>query len=317
MAETNLVLLPQEEVTERVQQGLLAPVGADGSWEVIDCGDVRKLTDYSLQHRVESHGHDVFPGRYFGAASGLAVTALIAIAAQMGEERLKRFITEHGEHALANFAADLSQRAADTEKTEITQHTANGNEQNDSGFSHEDDHGPLGCKFNALSGFVLFKTVTSSTLQEAQRIASLSGTDLPLEEAQYGGQILSRYLPADFSVTRHSLKQAGVSPDNPARRLTVLDGAGYTNEQTAVVIDMARYKASAAAHIEAGIPRYQHTPNVASDTLAKLLPEFKLDDSLVKGAALLIGSGTRHALSGESTPHDLAVEIIPPQSEAA
>jgi hypothetical protein len=313
---TNLRLLPQPEVIQRTESGLISPIGIEDSWNVVECGDVRKHTEPSRQQSIRIHGGEVLPGRYFGATSGLAVTALMSIAAQLGEGQLKNFIAEYSQDALVNFAVDLSERANQV-GTELTQHTANGNEGNDFDLAPEHNHGPVGCKFNALGGFVLYKSISESTFSEASRISSITGVELPLQEALAGGQILSQYLQPDFAVTRSSLKKADVSPTNPARRLTVLDGPGYGNEETAVVIDMGRYKASAAAHIQAGIPRYHHTPEIAADMLSNLMPEFRLERPLVTAAALLIGSGTRHALSGEKTPYDLPVEIIPPEYSAA
>ncbi len=313
MSEVTLIsAIPMEDFAERVESGLLVPMGAEEGLKIVDCGDVRPLTAAAEGERHDFHGGEVVPGRYFGGRLGLGAATLITVAAQTGERFMDNFLSDYGPEALATFSADLSARAeSERNGLEFHLHSANGNEANDAEVDlDQPPEIPLGCKFATYLGAVLMLASGERALQEAEAIAAITGQELPLDEAREGARILGKHLPPAFSVGREALRYAadhghGRSPH------TILKGDAVANSKTAVVIDMADYRSSAGRHMEAGLPRYHHTPGIAVSELPGLLPEYKLEPGLLSASSLLLGTATREALSGPESPHELGVEVIP------
>lgn len=318
VAETNVI--PLDDFAQRKSDGLVVPLHAGTGLQVVDCGDRRELTQDAAAMRAAAYGSEVVPGRYFGGPSGLAVTGLIALAAQTGEATIANFVEQYSPEAFTDFAVDLSNRAyMQKDGLEIHHHSAAPNEGNDSELaaaSDEEHEHPLGCKFLLLAGYILGKSTRDLAFESSKRVGSLAGHEMPLEEVREGAQILSRYFPATFAISRGMLHRSMAT--NPGHApVTILEDSPVANSQTAVVIDLAGYRAHPARHAKAGIPRYHHTPGIAAELIPSLLPEYNLDPKLLEAAGALIGSATRDALSGEATPQDLKVEVIPPEYAAA
>ncbi len=315
MAELpHLYVISGEDLSQRQEQRLITPLHADEGLRVVDCGDWRPLTPESAQQRSEDHGQDVMSGRYFGAVSGLALSGLVVLASQTGEKFMSDFFKEYSPEAMVDFAADLSDRAHNTGGgLDLTYHSAEPNEGNaiEIGHDHSDHGNPLGCKFLALMGHVLDTSARQATLEESAEVAGRVGIDLPLEEVRQGVQILRRHMPQDFTIPRSALRQA-VYESSRHTPVAILEDSQPPTGQTAMVYDLGGYRSDARAHAKAGLPRYHHTPHIAAELLPSLLPEYNFDKSLLTASALLIGSATRFALSGEQTPQALKAEIIPP-----
>jgi hypothetical protein len=313
MAEiTQTNIIPIEDFTRQVETGLFVLSGAESGLQVIDCGDVRPLTDASERHRSDTHGGEVVPGRYFGGSLGLGMSALIAVASQADERFMQDFAAEYGPEAFATFAVDLSRRAQEErDGLEINLHSAEANEGNDAGLDlDQPPEVPLGCKFAVYAGSVLMLAGGERAFAEARTVMELTGQELPLEEAREGARLLGKHLPSAFSVGRDALRHAA-SHNHGHMPHAVLKGDAVANDKTALVIDMAGYRSSARRRAEAGQPRYHHTPDIASRELPSLLPEYRLDEGLVAAGSLLLGTATREALSGPDTPQALRMEVIP------
>lgn len=318
VVETNVI--PLDEFAHRKASGLVVPMSADEGLRVVDCGDVRGLAKGTRDLRVETHGSDVVPGRLFGSPSGLAMISLVALAAQIGEAPITEFVKEYGTEAFTDFAADLSSRAyQQNDGLEMHHHSAVPNEGNETKLAtvsdQEHDDGPLGCKFLLFAGYILGKATEDMALQGSKRVGEVAGHSMPLDEAREGARILSQHFPATYAISRQMLSHTLAK--HPEQGVTILKDAPVANRQTAVVVDLAGYRAHAERHVQAGVPRYHHTPGIATELIPNLLPEYRLDPKLLEAAGTLIGSATRDALSGESTPHDLKVEVIPPEYAAA
>lgn len=309
---TPVSAIPMENFAERVESGLLVPMGEGQGLKVVDCGDVRPLTEAAESQRRDIHGEEVVPGRYFGGSLGLGAATLITVAAQTGERFMDSFLDDYGPGVFAAFSADLSARAeAERDGLEFHLHSANGNEASETDVDlDQPPEIPLGCKFATYLGAVLMLAGDERALQEAEAVASITGRELPLDEAREGARILGKHLPPAFAVGRDALRHAAEHGRGHMPH-TVLKGDAVANSKTAVVIDMADYRSSAARHLEAGLPRYHHTPGIAASELPGLLPEYRLDPGLLAASSLLLGTATREALSGPETPHELGMEVIP------
>jgi hypothetical protein len=283
--------------------------------QVVDCGDERPLTDGYNELRIAGYGGDVHPGRFYGAASGVALSALVTIAAQNGEGAVRAFVNEFSAEGFTDFAANMSDRAAKRAGVELNQHSADGNEQNDLTLGdHKSCDKGLGCAFAASLGVVLHGSDQQWVVSEARRIEAETGVELPLTAAVEGLQILQRNIPEEFGIHRGALHHAQTRSGR-VLPIAMHEGQHAPNEKTAVVIDMAGWRSSANAHSRLGIPRYHHTVNLAGDLLADIFPEGRLDREVTAAASLLLAASTRLALSGEQKD-SLEIEVIPAELAA-
>ena len=316
---TQITVLDAASILERQESGLIIPMHSDAGLEVVDCSDDRSLTaDYYLQ-RTEQYGHEVSPGRYFGAASGIAVASLITFAAENGETAVTRFIDDFSPEGFVDYAANLSDRAHKLPggSVELNQHSDDSKEQNTIELGdHKDRDDPLGCKFATALGAVLLGADKNGQVAEAQNVLSAVGSDLPVNEAADGIRILQKYIPGDFGIHRGALHY---SQTRTARHTPVAihEGQHAPNQDAHLTVDLAGYRSNANRHNDAGLYRYHHTPNLAVELISKLIPEIKLDPRLLEATGLLLGASTRLALSGAQAPTDLRIEVIPAEFRVA
>ncbi len=313
-SETNILVLEPTVVNDRTYLGLMTPLQSGHGLEVVDCSDDRSLTRDYLNERLEKFGHDVSPGRFYGGASGIAISGIIAFAAEHGDQAVSSLIRDYSPEAFVDFAADLSNRAATLDqKIVINQHSDDGKEKNPVTLGKKHDcHEDLGCAFATNLGFILRSAGLGNSLDESNRILSRVGTTLPLEEAQEGIDILSRHIPEDFGVKRETLRFAR-EKRGLYTPVAIHQGHHAPNEKAAVVIDLAGFRSNVNRHNDVGLARYHHTPDLASEVLNKIMPEIKFDPELLAASGLLLGSATRRALSGEAKPYSLSIEVIPPE----
>lgn len=313
---TEITILPQNTVLERQEQGLWVPTREGRGLQVVDCSDDRPLTDAYYAQRTTSYGVEIYPGRYFGAASGVALAGLVAFAAEHGERAVKDFVTEFSAEAFTDFAADLSDRAMKRGHIELNQHSAEGNEENDLHLAnHTQCENGLGCAFAALMGKLLHGTGNAWEQDEADRVNSELGATLELTAAKEGLAIMQRYIPEDFGIHRGALHHAQTRSPK-FLPLAMHKGHHADPADTAVVIDLAGYRSNANRHTAAGVPRYHHTPSMADTVLRSAMPEMKLDPKIIQAAGVLLGCATRKALSGED-PASLKIELIPEEYSSA
>lgn len=312
--EPNILVLEPTEVNDRISQGLMTPLQTGHGLEVIDCADDRDLTTDYLEERFGKFGHEISPGRFYGGASGIAISGLIAFAAAHGEKAISSLIRDYSVEGFVDFASDLSDRAFSLDqKIVINQHSDNGKERNPITLGEKHDcHEDLGCAFATNLGFILHSAGLEDQFDESGRILSEVGSSLPLTEAREGIDILARHIPESFGVKRETLRFA-----REKRRLytPVAIHAGHhaPNEDAALVVDLAGYRSNVNRHNDAGLARYHHTPDLANEVLSKVIPEIKFDPELLAASGLLLGASTRRALSGEANPYSLGIEVIPPE----
>jgi hypothetical protein len=312
-----LQVIPVDEFERRTAGGLLLPLNAGDGLRIVDCGDHRHLTPGAARQRTQNHGQEVVSGRYLGAASGMAATMLITLAAQAGERAIEEFVNEYSPEAFADLAADISRRIhSERDKLEVVQHSSATAEGHETDMSPDNDEGPVGCKFATYLGMIIDRSHNQTAVNEALEVASETGQTLPIEEVREGARIVSMYLPPSFTVARGALRKARAhAPDRV--QFVVLQDSDVPLEQTAMVYDLAGYRSSAKRHADAGIPRFQQTPEIAVDLLSGLMPEFELDRRLLAASGLLLGTASREVISGPDTPHRLRAEIIPPEYRVA
>lgn len=312
--ETNILVLEPTVVKDRTYLGLMTPLQSGHGLEVIDCSDDRSLTPDYLTERTEKFGHEVYPGRFYGGASGIAISGLIAFAAEHGDSAVSSLVRDYSPEAFVDFAADLSDRAAALDhKIVINQHSDSGKEKNPVTLGEKHDcHEDLGCAFATNLGFILRSAGLEDQVDESRRVLSEVGATLPLDEAQEGIDILSRHIPEDFGVKRETLRFAR-EKRGLYTPVAIHQGHHAPNEKTAVVIDLAGFRSNVNRHNDVGLARYHHTPDLAGEVLGRIMPEVKFDPELLAASGLLLGSATRRALSGEANPHTLSIEVIPPE----
>ncbi|MFI5270891.1 MAG: hypothetical protein ACHQT9_02500 [Candidatus Saccharimonadales bacterium] len=318
VAHTNVI--PFADFTERVESGLLVPMHSGEGLTVIDCGDHRELTDESLEVRREAIGDIDATGRYFGSEIGLAATSLIAVAAQVGSEKIHQFVEEYSARGFMEFAADLSERAHRRQDgLFLVNHSADSNEGNPSTLSdtsHEQET-DLGCKLATHLGYVIRSATEASTLEHAQFIQSSIGREgLPLREVQEGAEILAQYFTDEFGITRGALLHAKSGKAHHAPTAILKDSSRPIGE-ISIVHDMAGFRSSARLHHSSGVPRFHHTPQIASETIPGLLEEFAPDPLLLEASGSLMGSATHRTLEDKTGQHPIRGEIIPPEYLAA
>lgn len=307
-------IISEDALLEKVESGLLVPLGANENLQLVDCGDRRPLTTESLQQRRENMGREIVPTRYLGGASGLTLTAITAFASQAGEQGARGFLGGINAETFTDFAADLTNRAKRQKGIDIHQHSADSNEGNPLHIAHDhkDRESPLGCALAANIGAIAHKATEPGILLDAQAIACEAGLSFPLREAQEGVQVLADHVPKALSIHRGALHHA-ITKSKYHTPIAILKDVATTpdHDDLAVVIDFAQYRSQADGS------KYHHTPAIASEQLPELLPEFAIDKELMAASALLVGAATRAVLSGEDTPNALPVELIPAEYAAA
>ncbi len=315
---TPIEVITFEAVHERVSNGLMAPLNEGPGLQVVDCGDDRSLTVDYYQQRSQRFDHEVSPGRYFGAASGLAIASLITFAAEHGDRAVKQFVHDYTPEGFVDYASDLSDRAHHLAVgIDLNQHSSDQKEGNPTELAdHKQCENPLDCKFATALGAVLFGANSEWVVDEASRVLSITGSNLPLQEAAEGIAVMQRHVPEDFGIHRGALHfvQTRTSRYTP---IAIHEGVHAPNHEAALVIDLAGYRSNANAHNQRGLYRYQHTPQITTEVLPRLMPELKLDPRLLQAASLLLGHSTRLALSGQQTPDALRLEVIPADYTAA
>ena len=313
---TEITLLPLDTVTDRQESGLIVPMQEGTGLQVVDCGDDRSLTTNYNNLRISGYGETVFPGRYFGGASGVALSALIALATQNGERSMQSFIAEFSAEGFTDFATDLTNKATKRSGVELNQHSAEDNEENDLTIGdHKSCEKGLGCAFVANLGAVLHGADQEWQSSEARRIQAEVGTDLPIEAAIEGVRILQKNITESFGIHRGALHHAQTRSGR-ILPIAMHEGHHAPNAETALVVDMAGWRSNANRHNDAKLPRYHHSVNLASELLGKIFPEGKLDSSVTAAASLLLATSTRFALSADK-PDGLRVELIPQEYSVA
>lgn len=312
--ETSILVLEPTIVNDRMSLGLMSPLESGHGLELVDCSDDRDLTEDCLSERFEKFGREITPGRFYGGASGIAISGLITFAAEHGDRAVFELVRDYSPEAFVDFASDLSDRAFSLDhRIVINQHSDNGKEKNPITLGHKHDcHEDLGCAFATNLGFLLHSAGLDDQLDESGRILSEVGSSLPLDEAREGIDILAKHIPESFGVKRETLRFAREKRGLYAP-VAIHAGHHAPNEEAAVVVDLAGYRSNVNRHNEAGLARYHHTPDLAAEILSKVMPEIKFNPELLAAGGLLLGVATRRALSGEATPHSLGIEVIPPE----
>ena len=309
-------IIPFENFTERVESGLLVPMSAGEGLTLVDCGDHRELTEESYALREETFGEIEATGRYFGSEIGLAATALITLAAQIGSDRIHQFVQEYSPRGFMEFAADLSERAHRRQDgLFLVNHSAESNEGNPEKLA-DSEHGndsELGCKLATYLGYILHTATEERTLEHSQFIESSIGREgLPLSEVQEGAVILAQYFTDEFGITRGALQRA--ETDRPHRApAAILKDSDRPIGEISIVHDMAGFRSSARKHNQAGLRRFHHTPQIASETIPMLLEEFAPDPRLLEASGSLIGSATHKALEDITGQPTIQSEVIQPE----
>lgn len=308
MAETQVTILNEHTISERIQTGLITPYEDVSVLNYLDCGDDRGLTTPMAANRRERHD-DVMPGRLFGAACGLGIASLTSLVVSEGESSLKQFGRRISAETLADIGADIADKGHSLFGMDINQHSADGNEGSDSCFAEPKRvKGPLGCKYADAIGAVVQLAGSKEVVSEAHRINRLSGAGLDIGKTAEAFAVLGRRIQPSTSIHRGAVRFA-VSKAGLYAPQTLVAGQHADNEITKVVFDMDGYASDAQAHIDADMPRYHHTPRLAADILPTIFPSFA-EPGPVSAASLVLGAATRRALSG-TEPHALGIEIIP------
>lgn len=304
--------LSEQAVSERAEAGLWTPLHAGEGLRVVDCSDDRSLTEENYQQRVEQFQTEVSPGRYFGAASGLAIASLSAFATEHGEAAVLSFVDDYSPEGFVDYAANLSDRAyRSSQKIELNQHSDNNKEGTVLGLGdHKICEDPLGCAFAIKLGTVLLLSTQKEQVDEAKAIAAINGAPLPIDEAVEGLTIMMDQIPVDFGIHRGALHYAQTRTQRHTP-IAIVKGHHAPNDEAAVVFDMAGYRSNANRHNAVGIHRYHHTPSLATELMPTIVPEIKFDPDVLSATGLLLGTATRRALSGENTPTALRVEVLP------
>lgn len=319
---TEITILTPETVAERKKRGLWVPMDSGIGLKEVDCGDERPLTEENYAVRNDGYGEVVYPGRLYGGVAGVGVAALMAVAVEQGDTAMRSFVREFSPEGLADFFAVLSDRADKRMGVKLNHHSAEDNELHPVVLGkHQELDTDLGCKFEAALGAVCSLSINPYATNEAKRIQSTvgnPGAHSLVEAAKEGASILNDVLNPDFvgigrDVIHHAQTKSGL-----AVPVTILKGHHAKNEDTALVIDFAGYRSNANLHMEAGLPRYHHSPQIVQ-IFEKLMPEIRIQDpKLLEAASLILATATRLALSGgEASPADLAIEVIPEESAAA
>jgi hypothetical protein len=306
--------MPRPIFDERTESGLYVPMEAGDGLKVVDCGDRRGLSAAAAQHREDILGSNIVPGRFFGAASGMAATAILGLIAQTGGSPIA---TRTGRHAevFMDFAADIADRATQHGLV-LNQHSSTRVEGNSSHFNQSlrpDEE--IDCAFLTSLGAIAHGMKNPSVQAEVGFIQSLTGQNLPTDEIFEGALALTAILPENLVVHRGAVL-------HPAHRqgkrtpFVVLDGETSPNDTVGVIYDLTGVRSDARTTTAAGLSDYHHTISLPGDILPKLMPELKLNPNLLAAAALVIGVSTRQALE-TAKAHPLPANVIPAEYASA
>jgi hypothetical protein len=332
--------LDYPDFSRRKEAGLLIPFHAGNGIRVVDCGDDRPLTaefesmiravDFSSPINPDLFHIDVdayktqgliafgtkkSPGRIFGGVDGLAITVLAHIVSSVGIKELSHFMRTYTVEGLVDFAADLSDRASKLDPDNrmiLNHHSAHGNEGNPKKINNRSCDDPVGCAFAHSIGKLLHSANLEFVVNEAELVTQAVGSELPINEAVSCIRGLKEVLPENLSIHRGAILHAQ-KIQGKFVPVAMHEGLHTPNDQTALVIDMAGYKANARRAVNEFLPRYHHSITLPQEILPKVMPEAEFDPNLLQAISLLLALATRRALSGESTPNDLRIEIIPPE----
>ncbi len=309
---TPIDVLERETVDFRAASGLIIPMHESRGLRIVDCADDRGLTADYYSIRTDYFQEEVSPGRYFGAASGVALAALITIAAERGDAAMQQFVNDFRPEGFVDFASNLSDRANKLSKNvQLNQHSDDSKESSKVELAdHKECENPLGCAFAHKMGAILLGANQSWQVTEARNILTETGSNLPIESAIEGITIMQRHINPDFSIHRGALHYSQTKTPRHTP-VAIHEGHHAANEKTALVIDMAGYRSNANRHNNIGLPRYHQTLDIPVELMPNLMPEIKLNPSILKAAGLLLATSTRLALSGANTPGALRIEVIP------
>ena len=283
----------------RKESGLYEPIHDVTDLKYIDCGDDRELT----QHFQDNRG-DVTPGRLFGSASGLALTAVTSLVMSHGETAVRRIIGQYGPEAIVRLGVDISDAAHKKWGIDATQHSAEGAEQCFDGLAPDTHTNPLGCAFNAVLGTVAtLGADIEATGPQIRTIHDITDTQDQLRdsrEAQESLGIVAGMLGGkEAGISRAQIIRATSGPQHTP--ITIVAGSHAPGNETSVVLDLAGFRAKPSAED----PTYHHTPRINSLILPDSLPEFNFDTRALEAASLVLGVATQRGLGVER------MDIIP------
>jgi hypothetical protein len=304
-------VLPPTEFQRRVELDAYKPLTGV---KVVDCADVRPLTPLSeIQRRAELgvFGQSPLPGRFLGAAVGLAVVDLMAACAERGPTAAEPLHDGHVTEALVDHSVALGRKAAQKSGVWLTIHSSEGNEGSPVGITdHHECAKPLGCALCNYCGAVLETAAHNpQALADANEMEALAGEPSSnggfLAAAVHGAQVLSQVIGPNTFVRRGDVDYA-IKHSPGEVHTPILAGTQGPLEAAMLTIDFAGIRAGALLLIQAGVPRYHHTIQLATRfNSGTSSPE------MYSAAALLMASATRLVLSGEDTPDALAAEVVP------
>lgn len=305
-----LRILPQALYEQRVESGIYVPHRED-DFCVLDCGDRRPLTDEAQELRENYFGRKVTPARYFGASGGLAATAILAIMAKIGQNPYASVPQTSRAHFIADFAANISTRAANNQTGEIVvnQHGSDASEYHPSRFNQTlDQSEEVDCTFLTYLGAIALIAGEDDTKDEFSFLAKFSDVELPLTDIFNATSAFSSFNYPDLTVHRGALQHT--MKDRSLRTpFVVLDSQAPASD-VKVIYDFAGNLADARTTANHGLPDYHHDVTVPAHLLPRLLPEMRLSEEHLIAAGLLIGAATRRAL-GRLKDHDVPGIVIP------
>lgn len=307
-------IMPREVFDERIESGLYVPMQNGSGLKVVDCGDRRGLSDTAALYRANVLGEGIVPGRLFGAASGMAATALLSLVVQSEGAAIATRRDRHAE-VFMDFAADIADRAAKNQLT-INQHSSTNVEGNTPHFNLSLDPGdPVDCAFLQSLGVIIHRMKAPDVREELDVIKSLTGQNLPTDEILDGAAAISKVLPEDLAVHRGAVLHP-MQSQSKRTPLVVLDGNTAPSGPVKVIYDLAGVRSDARRNSSAGLNDYHHTTSLPGNILPELMPELRLDVDLLAAAALVIGVSTRQALEAAKA-HALPATIIPAEYRLA
>lgn len=314
----DIEILREDQVFDRIDAGLLVPTKSNQGLRLVDCGDRRAITSELQEQRLGAFGPDITPGRYFGGRDGLVVTALVAAAANVSPDFITTFTEQHGAEKLADLSADLANRAEKNfdKRGSLIIHghssTAAEGHKLDIDFT-KPNHLGYDCAFAMHLGTVARIAAQEEIAKEALYISNEFALDLPIREVHESITLFAEKIPEEFKIHRGAMIHASHKVSRAP--MAVLNDFEEPNGEVKIIYDLGAYRSDAGKNNAAGLPRYHHTINIASERLPELMPEFSLDEWTVAAASLLVGVATRHAI-GKLKGHQVPVEVIAPDSSA-
>lgn len=313
-------VLPKGTFYARVESGLLIPRAEGPLRGFVDCGDERPLTPESFEARLASidnhterfdslrpEGH-----RLFGAHVGVTLAGLVALTAQLGEERMRSFVGNYGPDFIPKIAAEQAGRlrrlgiAANT-------HSDDHHERNGSSIKTGPGHETIGCAFIANMPTVAEGMSNPRAIAIARTVLELGEQEAPaqhLTEAANAAGVFHRIL-IDRTNPGRVNKEAYVREWGKAEAPApiILAGSHAAPQDTGVYIDFAGLHSSNPRHNRMGTPHFMHTATLPTELLELASPDLRLDKQLVTAVTVLSGIATRNAL--DPSNRGLALEVIP------